>query len=157
MLSTLLGDGVELDPLKRMVIERTEGNPFFIEEMVQTLFDQGALVRDGAVKVGRSLSQLRLPPTVQGILAARIDRLAREQKDLLQTLAVMGRESPLALIRQVASHGGRATGTDALGLASGRVHLRTARSRRGRIHLQARPHPRCRLQLVADRAPQNPA
>src|SRR4029077_1978996 len=45
MLSTLLGDGVELDPVKRMVVERTEGNPFFIEEMVQALFDEGALVR----------------------------------------------------------------------------------------------------------------
>jgi tetratricopeptide (TPR) repeat protein len=44
MLSTLVGDGVELDPLKRMVIERTEGNPFSIEEMVQALFDEGALV-----------------------------------------------------------------------------------------------------------------
>src|ERR1700719_48480 len=99
MLSTLLGDGVELDPLKRMVIERTEGNPFFIEEMVQTLFDEGAIVRNGTVKVERSPSQLRLPSTGQGILAARIDRLGAEQKDLLQTLAVMGRESPLALIR----------------------------------------------------------
>jgi class 3 adenylate cyclase/predicted ATPase len=118
MLSMLLGDRVELDPLKRMVIERTEGNPFFIEEMVQGLFDDGALIRDsshpggegsngreqriGEVKIVRPLAQLRLPPTVQGILASRIDRLSAEQKDLLQTLAVMGRESPLALIREVA-------------------------------------------------------
>jgi class 3 adenylate cyclase len=104
MLSALLGDGVELTPLKRLVIERTEGNPFFIEEMVQELLDEGALMRNGSVKVVRSLSQLRLPATVQGILAARIDRLAPAQKDLLQTLAVMGKESPLPLISQVASH-----------------------------------------------------
>ncbi len=103
LLSTLLGVGVELDPLKRMTIERTQGNPFFIEEMVQALFDEGALVRNGAVKVMRSLSLMRLPPTVQGVLAARIDRLPMEEKTLLQTLAVMGRESPLTLIRQVAS------------------------------------------------------
>ncbi len=103
MLSTLLGDGVELYLLKRMVIERTEGNPFFIEEMVQALFDERLLVRNGAVKVMRSISQMRLPPTVQGILASRIDRLSCEHKELIQTLAVMGRESPLALIRQVAS------------------------------------------------------
>ena len=101
MLSALLGDGVELDPLKQLIIERTEGNPFFIEEMVQALFEDGALVRNGAVKVARSLSQLRLPPTVQGILASRIDRQSPEQKDMLQTLAVIGRESPLSLIRQV--------------------------------------------------------
>ena len=105
MLSTLLGDGVGLGPLKRMVIERTEGNPFFIEEMVQALFDEGALARNGAVKVTRSLSQVRLPPTVQGILAARIDRLPADQKELLQTLAVMGRESPLGLIKKVAPAG----------------------------------------------------
>jgi class 3 adenylate cyclase/predicted ATPase len=105
MLSELVGDGVELNPLKRLITERTEGNPFFIEEMVQALFDQGALVRNGTVKVVRSLSQVRLPPTVQGILASRIDRLAVEQKDLLQTMAVIGRESPGALIRKIAAPG----------------------------------------------------
>src|ERR1700724_448143 len=71
--------------------------------MVQALFDEGPLVRNGTVKVARSLAQLRLPSTVQGILAARIDRLSAEQKDLLQTLAVIGRESPLGLVRQVTS------------------------------------------------------
>jgi predicted ATPase len=70
--------------------------------MVQALSDDGIIVRNGSVKVARSLSQLRLPPTVQGILAARIDRLPAQQKELLQTLAVMGRESALGLIRQVA-------------------------------------------------------
>ncbi len=115
--------GVEVAPLKRLVIERTEGNPFFIEEMVQALFDEGALVRNGAVKVTRSLSQLRLPATVQGILAARIDRLSPEQKDLLQMLAVIGRESPLGLISQVASQTEPAIGADVGGSADERVHL----------------------------------
>ena len=87
-----------LQSLKRLIIERTGGNPFFIEEIVQALFDGGALVRNGVVKVTRSLSQIRLPPTVQGILAARIDRLSSQQKELLQTMAVIGRESPLGLI-----------------------------------------------------------
>jgi tetratricopeptide (TPR) repeat protein len=102
MLSTILGDGVELNPLKRLIIERTEGNPFFIEEMVQALFDEGTIVRNGAVKLARSLSQMRLPPTVQGILASRIDRLPPAHKELLGTLAVIGRVSSLALIRRVA-------------------------------------------------------
>ena len=47
MLAALLGDGVELAPLKRLIIEKTEGNPFFMEETVQVLFDESALVRDG--------------------------------------------------------------------------------------------------------------
>ena len=80
MLSALLGDEVELAPLKRLVIERTEGNPFFIEEMVQALFEEGALVRNGTVKVTRPVSQLRLPATVQGIIASRIDRLSAGTK-----------------------------------------------------------------------------
>jgi predicted ATPase len=102
MLSALLGDGVEVTALKRLIIEKTEGNPFFMEETVQVLFDEGALVRDGsAVKLTRSLNTLKIPPTVQGILTARIDRLPSDAKDLLQTLAVIGREFPLSLIRAV--------------------------------------------------------
>src|SRR6516162_124669 len=103
MLIALLGDGDELNPLKRLITERTGGNPFFIEEIVQGLFEDGALVRNGTVRITRSLSHLRLPPTVQGMLAARVDRLPRPQKDLLQTLAVIGRESRLRLVRQVTS------------------------------------------------------
>ncbi len=88
-------------PLKRLIIERTEGNPFFMEETVQVLLDEGALVRDGAAKLTRPLGELNIPPTVQAILAARIDRLPSDAKDLLQTLAVIGREFPLSLIRAV--------------------------------------------------------
>src|SRR5258707_3342065 len=55
MLTALLGDGNELAPLKRLIIEKTEGTPFFMEEMVLVLFDEGALVRNGAVKLTRSL------------------------------------------------------------------------------------------------------
>jgi predicted ATPase/class 3 adenylate cyclase len=101
MLSGLLGEDPGLGQIKRTIIERTEGNPFFIEELVQALFDEGVLVRNGRVKVGRPVSQVRLPPTAQAVLAARIDRLPAEQKELLQTLAVVGREFPLGLIRRV--------------------------------------------------------
>jgi class 3 adenylate cyclase/predicted ATPase len=101
MLTALLGDGAELGTIKRLIAERTGGNPFFIEEMVQALFDEGALMRNGAMKVVRPLSPLRLPPTVQGLLASRIDRLSAAQKGLLQTLAVIGREVPFGLIEQV--------------------------------------------------------
>jgi class 3 adenylate cyclase/tetratricopeptide (TPR) repeat protein len=102
MLSALLGDGAGLDQLKRVIVDRTEGNPFFMEETVQVLLDEGALVRDGsAARLTRPLRDLKIPPTVQGILAARIDRLSPESKDLLQALAVIGREFPLSLIRAV--------------------------------------------------------
>ncbi len=107
MLRALLGDGVELGPLKHLIAEKTEGNPFFMEEMVQVLLDEGALVRDGAaVRLTQPLGELKIPPTVQAILAARIDRLAPDHKDLLQTLAVIGTEFTLGLIRKVASKPG---------------------------------------------------
>ncbi len=106
MLSALLGDGAELGALKRLIIENTEGNPFFMEETVQTLFDEGALVCNGSVKLTRPLRELKIPPTVQDILAARIDRLAAGQKDLLQTLAVIGTEFKLGLVRKVAAKPG---------------------------------------------------
>ena len=95
-----------IEALKRLIIERTEGNPFFMEETVLMLFEEGALVRNGMVKATRSLSQLRIPSTVQAILAARIDRLPPDQKDLLQTLAVVGKEFALALVRRVVQRPG---------------------------------------------------
>jgi class 3 adenylate cyclase/tetratricopeptide (TPR) repeat protein len=102
MLLALLGDGEDLIPLKQLIIDKTEGNPFFMEEIVQVLLDESALVRDGAgVRLTKTLNALKIPPTVQGILAARMDRLPADAKELLQTLAVTGREFPLSLIHAV--------------------------------------------------------
>jgi len=101
MLSALLGDGKDLIPLKRLIIDRTEGTPFFMEEIVQALFEDGVLQRNGVVKLAKSMNAVKVPATVQAILAARIDRLPPEEKELLQTLAVIGREFALSLIRLV--------------------------------------------------------
>jgi predicted ATPase len=70
----------ELAALKRMIIERTEGNPFFMEETLQMLFDEGALAPNGTVRLTRPLNELKIPPTVQAILASRIDRLPSNEK-----------------------------------------------------------------------------
>jgi len=101
LLTAMLGEAAALDPLKAAIIQRTEGNPFFIEEMVQVLFDQGALVRDGTVSLAKPLTSIEIPSTVKGILAARIDKLAPADKDLLQSLAVIGKEFPVGLVRRV--------------------------------------------------------
>ena len=103
LLSALVGDAPALAALKRMVIEKTEGNPFFIEEMVQALFDEGVLTRNGTVTLARPFSRLRLPASVQGVLSSRIDRLASKEKELLQTLAVIGREFQLSLAQRMAN------------------------------------------------------
>ncbi|MBV8359221.1 MAG: AAA family ATPase, partial [Deltaproteobacteria bacterium] len=90
-----------LAPLKRLIIERTQGNPFFMEEIVLALLDDGALVRNGEVKLTRSLAELKIPPTVQTTLAARIDRLPAAEKELLQILAVIGQQIALEPIKHV--------------------------------------------------------
>ncbi len=101
MLSALLSDGKDLIPLKRLIIERTEGTPFFMEEIVQALFEDGVLQRNGTVKLAKSMNAVKVPPTVQAVLAARIDRLPADDKELLQTVAVLGREFPLGLVKHV--------------------------------------------------------
>jgi class 3 adenylate cyclase len=101
MLTALVGDGIDVRPLKRLIIERIEGNAFFLEEIVQSLFEDGVLHRNGAVKLAKSMNAVKVPTTVQGVIAARIDRLPAEQKELLQTLAVLGREFPLDQVRRV--------------------------------------------------------
>jgi class 3 adenylate cyclase/tetratricopeptide (TPR) repeat protein len=101
MLKALLDDGHDLVPLKRAIIEKTEGNPFFMEEIIQALFEEGALRRNGSIKLAKSLSTIQIPSTVQAVLASRIDRLPPGEKDLLQTLAVIGKEFPFRLVREV--------------------------------------------------------
>ena len=105
MLRSLLGDDPGLAALKRLIIERTDGNPFFMEETVQVLLDEGSLVRNGGMKLTRPLGQLKILPTVQAILAARIDRLPVVSKELLQNLAVIGKDLPLELVRVVTGKG----------------------------------------------------
>ena len=102
LLQALLGDDPSLVPLKRLVIERTEGNPFFLEESVRALVETRVLVGErGAYRPLQSLDRLQVPATVQAVLAARIDRLPPEEKRLLQTAAVIGTEVPFALLQAI--------------------------------------------------------
>jgi class 3 adenylate cyclase/predicted ATPase len=104
MLTSLLGDGAELQGLKQLILEKTEGNPFFMEEIVQALFDEEVLVREPGVSLARPLDEISIPPTVQGVLASRIDRLGADEKALLQTLSVLGKEFSLSVLKQVVDH-----------------------------------------------------
>src|SRR5262249_36182478 len=99
-------EAAPLQTLKQLILTKTEGTPFFMEEVVQELFEQGVLVRDavGARRAVPLPTDLHIPTTVQGVLAARIDRLGLEEKALLHHLAVIGREFPLSLLRQVIPH-----------------------------------------------------
>ena len=101
MLHALLGSDTSLQYLKRLIIDRTQGNPFFMEEIVRALVEQGVLVRNGATRLTKPLTEIHIPPTVHGILAARIDALSASEKGLLQTLAVIGKDFPLNLVRHL--------------------------------------------------------
>ena len=93
LLQALLGHDSSLDTLKQLLIARTEGNPFFLEESVRALVETGGLVGErGAYRLGQALPSIQVPATVQAVLAARIDRLPPEEKRLLQTAAVIGTE-----------------------------------------------------------------
>src|SRR5262245_50011219 len=102
LLQALLGDDSSLVPLTRLVIERTEGNSFFLEESVRALVETGVLGGErGASRLAKPLDSLQVPATVQAVLAARIDRLPPEEKRLLQTAAVIGTEVPFALLQAI--------------------------------------------------------
>jgi class 3 adenylate cyclase/tetratricopeptide (TPR) repeat protein len=103
LLQGLLGDDPGLVPLERLLIARTEGNPFFLEESVRALVETGVLVGDpGAYRLVNPFDSLQVPATVQAVLAARIDRLPSEEKRLLQTAAVVGTEVPFTLLQAIA-------------------------------------------------------
>jgi class 3 adenylate cyclase/pimeloyl-ACP methyl ester carboxylesterase len=102
-LQALLGDDLSLTPLKDLLIERTEGNPFFLEESVRVLVETGVLVSEhGGYRLAQALSTIQVPATVQAVLGARIDRLPAEEKHLLQTAAVIGNDISLPLLQAIA-------------------------------------------------------
>jgi predicted ATPase len=104
LLHVLLGPDPGLQPLKRLLIDRTEGNPLFLEESVRTAVETGLLVGDRGLyhleKVSHQIPPM--PPTVQAVLAARIDRLPPDEKHLLQTASVIGMDIPFPLLQAVA-------------------------------------------------------
>jgi class 3 adenylate cyclase/tetratricopeptide (TPR) repeat protein len=103
LLQALMGTDTSLAALTPLLIARTEGNPFFLEESVQTLVETQVLVGErGDYRLAQPLATLQVPATVQAVLAARIDRLPPEEKSLLQTAAVIGTEVSWPLVQAMA-------------------------------------------------------
>jgi class 3 adenylate cyclase/tetratricopeptide (TPR) repeat protein len=101
LLRDLLGDDPSLARLKGLLLKR--GNPFFLEEIVRTLIEAGSLEgARGTYRLVRPLHALQIPSTVQAILAARIDRLPPEDKQLLQAASVIGKDVPCAVLQAIA-------------------------------------------------------
>ncbi len=120
LIRALLGDHADLLPLTRSLIDRTEGNPFFLEESVRSLVETGVVVGErGAYRLAKPFDVALVPATVQAVLAARIDRLAPEQKRLLQCAAVVGKDVRLGVLRTI-------TELDAESLRGGLAGLQAA-------------------------------
>ena len=101
------------------MIERTEGNPFFLEESVRTLVETRVLAGErGNYRLEKKVESTQVPATVQAVLAARIDRLPLEEKRLLQSAAVIGKDVPFSLLQAI-------------------TELSEEKLRRGLTHLQA--------------------
>jgi hypothetical protein len=101
LLEALLGNDPGLAPLKQLLIRR--GNPFFLEETVRTLVETEALAGErGRYRLAQPIQTLQVPPTVQTILAARIDRLSPEDKQLLQVASVVGKDVPFTVLQAIA-------------------------------------------------------
>ena len=103
LFRSLMGDDPALAPLEDLVLARTEGNPFFMEESLRSLIDTGALERGpSGYRLARALDTIDIPATVQDILAARIDRLPEREKALLHLAAVVGRDLSFDVLERVA-------------------------------------------------------
>ncbi|HKZ05554.1 MAG TPA: AAA family ATPase, partial [Methylomirabilota bacterium] len=103
LLDELLGTHPDVEPLKPLLIDWTDGNPFFLEESVRTLVETRVLAGPrGAYRLDRPLPSIRVPASVEAVLAARIDRLSADEQRLLQSAAVIGRHVPLPLLAAVA-------------------------------------------------------
>src|SRR5690606_20958499 len=184
LLVQLLGGGELPAPLER-VLERSDGNPFYLEEVLRSLIDSGHLVkREGRWSVTGDLSDVEIPETLFGVLSARIDRLPEETRRVAQTAAVIGRSFERRVLGSVLTHdaapwrvgdvaphlangtyggarrGRRAGARRRRRAAPGEAHVRGARARaraRGGVRLQARADAGGRLRQAADAAPRGAA
>jgi tetratricopeptide (TPR) repeat protein len=122
VVQAVLQQETVLPPLAEALLAKAQGNPFFLEELAQTLVEQDVgqgMPTEQSPRLQSSVPDLQLPPTVQAVLAARIDRLAPETKRLLQTAAVIDMDVPMPLLQAIAE-------LPAVALQQGLAHLRSA-------------------------------
>ena len=88
--------------IRQVIIEKADGNPFFLEEIMMTLIDKGAVRREnGRWKVPSRIKTITIPDTIQGVIMARIDRLDEEVKQVLKSASVIGRTFLYRLLKEV--------------------------------------------------------
>lgn len=88
--------------VRKVILQRAEGNPFFVEEVIRMLIDRGAIIRQGDGWVaGNEIDQIEIPENLQGLLLARIDRLPDEVREILRVAAVIGRQFSVKVLAEV--------------------------------------------------------
>ena len=100
LITALLGVGESAAQLRLRIVTAARGNPLFVQELVRMLVDDGLLLREnGDWRVHGDVSRIAVPPTIGALLGARLDRLANDERDVLQRGAVIGEEFwPAAVI-----------------------------------------------------------
>ncbi len=102
MMESLLNTEKVPPELWHFIQEKVEGNPFYLEEMMNALIDSGTLIRDhGKWKLTRSIVESKIPSTIQGVISSRLDRLEKEMKQILQEASVIGRAFLYNIIREI--------------------------------------------------------
>jgi class 3 adenylate cyclase/tetratricopeptide (TPR) repeat protein len=102
MLESLLGTESIPSDLKRFVQAKAEGNPFYLEELINSLIESEALVRDnGSWKITRTIAESDISPTIHGLISGRLDRLERETKRILQEASVIGRHFLYDILKRI--------------------------------------------------------
>src|SRR5919106_6780614 len=92
LIANLLGRAQLSETVEKQIAEAAEGTPLFVEEMLAMLIDDGLLVRtNGRWTPTHDLSRITVPPTIQALLAARLDRLDREERAVLERASVLGK------------------------------------------------------------------
>ena len=154
LLGDLLGSDASLAGLPELIRERTAGNPFFIEEVVRSLDEDGNLEGErGAYRLVRPVEDAAVPASVEAVLSARIDRLAQREKAVLQAAAVIGKEFPEPVLTRVVEPDPLGARGRASRAGRGRVRLRAGALSRGRLRVQAPADPGGGLRLAARRSP----
>jgi tetratricopeptide (TPR) repeat protein len=98
--------------LEQLIAARAEGNPFFVEEVIKSLLETGAVRRrNGTYELARPADQISIPETLQDVILTRIDRLEREAREALQLASVIGREFTVRLLQRIADIGAELDGT----------------------------------------------
>jgi adenylate cyclase len=102
LLQDHLGNDASLILLTRNIVERAQGNPFFVEELINALVERGDFEGEkGSYRLKGGIGAIPLPTSVQAVVSARIDRLKTDEKQVLEVASVIGREISISILERV--------------------------------------------------------